>query len=246
MRFKDHFSGHAASYAAARPTYPAELFSFLASQCSRRRCAWDCATGNGQAAHSLSTHFERVLATDASAAQIDAAAACDRVEYRVAAAEASGLGSGTADLVTVAQALHWFDIDSFFAEAARVLRADGLLAYWCYGLCEITPECDGIVGEAYRFVDEYWPAERTIVDAAYADIEPPGRTLATPELHMQAEWTAEQMLDYIATWSANERYRKATGEDPLQRFAMRLRRAWGGGPRRVRWPVHLTVARPAG
>ena len=244
--FKDHFSGHATSYAAARPTYPDALFAYLAAACGDTALAWDCATGNGQAARSLASHFSDVIATDASAAQVAAAEACAGVQYRKASAESSGLATASVDLVTVAQALHWFDVHAFFAEASRVLRPNGLLAYWCYGLCEISPECDALIRDAYDFVDAYWPPERAIVERGYVDIEPPGTRLETPEFAMQIDWTAEQMLAYVATWSANQRYAGATGNDPMQRIARRLQTAWGDTARPVRWPLYLTLCRPAG
>ena len=240
--FKDHFSGHAKSYAASRPHYPAELFSYLAGLCRERECAWDCATGNGQAAHALAAHFESVVATDASATQIDAALPHPRIDFRVAPAEHSGLERASFDLITVAQALHWFDVDAFFAEATSVLRPGGVLAYWCYGLCSITPECDEIVRGAYSFVDRYWLPERATVERGYRDIVPPMPTIETPAFRMQLDWTADQMIDYMRTWSASQRYRRATGADPLAGFVEPLRARWGPDARPVRWPLHLSVA----
>ncbi len=217
--------------------------------CDRRERAWDCATGNGQAAHALAEHFDAIVATDASAVQIGAARPHPRIDFRVALAERSGFEPKSVDLITVAQALHWFDVDAFFAEAERVLRPRGVLAYWCYGLCSITPECDAVVQGAYAFVDDYWPSERMIVDGGYRDIEPPMHRLETPAFDMQVEWTAERMIAYIRTWSASQRYRRARGTDPLAGFAAALREHWGPGPRVVRWPLYLFVVRapePAG
>ena len=241
--FKDHFSGHAERYAAARPRYPDALFAHLAELCASRECAWDCATGNGQAALALAGRFDRVIATDASEEQVRAAPRHPRVEFRVAPAEASGLAADSIDLVTVAQALHWFDVERFFAEAKTVLRPGGILAYWCYGLCEITPDCDAVVQAAYEHVDDYWPPERVIVEGGYRDIRPPLPVVTVPEFRMRLDWTAEQMLGYLETWSATQRYVRARGEDPLADFAPRLRDAWGSGVRPVRWPIHLTVVR---
>lgn len=239
--FKDHFSGHAASYAASRPYYPAELFSHLAGLCAERTRAWDCATGNGQAAHSLTRHFDAVVASDASTEQILAAPLHPQIEYRVAPAENSGLDADSVDLITVAQALHWFDIERFFAEVNNVLRPGGILAYWCYGLCSVERGCDEILRSMYEFVDEHWPAERIIVEQGYRDIEPPLPVVDTPEFPMRAEWSADQLLDYIRTWSACQRFKRSVGKDPLEDFAESLRERWGPGARTVHWPLYLTV-----
>src|SRR5690625_4898861 len=137
--FKDHFSGHARAYASARPTYPPELFAWLAGLAPRRALAWDCATGNGQAARMLATHFARVIATDASAEQITNAVPDPRIEYRVAAAEAPGLHANSVDLVAIAQAVHWLDRPRFYAAARTALVPEGLIAVWSYGLFTLDP-----------------------------------------------------------------------------------------------------------
>jgi SAM-dependent methyltransferase len=243
LSFKDHFSGHASSYARARPRYPGALFECLAGLCARHELAWDCATGNGQAAGELASRFRRVIASDASEAQITAAAGIDGVEFRVAAAERSGLAAASVDLVTVAQALHWFDLDAFFDEARRVLRPGGVLAYWCYGYCEIGAGCDELVRALYAHVDDYWPPERAMIESGYGDIRPPWPALTLPGFAMEVEWRVEQLLDYVATWSACQRFRAATGRDPVAPFAGRLVARWGAGSRPVRWPLSLTACR---
>jgi len=220
------------------------LFDYVASVPERQKLAWDCATGNGQAAAELALRFEAVVATDASAEQIAAATPVEGVDFRVARAEQSDLDAESADLVTVAQALHWFDIDAFFAEAFRVLRPHGALAYWCYGNCEIDGDaCDDIVTAAYRHVDRYWPSERLVVERGYRDIEPPAPPIDVPRFSMTLDWDASQMLAYIETWSACQRYREATGEDPLAHYREGLEASWGDGARTVRWPLFLTVCR---
>ncbi|HEX2140116.1 MAG TPA: class I SAM-dependent methyltransferase [Woeseiaceae bacterium] len=241
--FKDHFSGHAASYAAYRPGYPPELFRFLADCCDKRRLAWDCATGNGQTAVLLAEHFDEVIATDASAAQIGAARAHPKVSYRIAPAERSGLDNRSIDLITVAQALHWFDLDRFFDEAERVLVTGGVLAAWSYALCRVDPEVDALVLELYRSVDRYWPPERRIVENGYRDIDLPMTPVATPGFDMTARWTAEAMLGYLRTWSACQRYLRETGADPVEAIAAALRTAWGSGEREVHWPLAIRIAR---
>lgn len=241
--FKDHFSGHADSYAAYRPGYPDDLFAFLADCCNDRRHAWDCGTGNGQTARALTRFFEGVTATDASVSQIRAAKAHPRIEYRVATAEASGLAPASADLITVAQALHWFDIDRFFEEAQRVLAPGGVLAAWSYALCTVDPVCDALVLELYRQIDGYWPPERCIVEDGYRGIELPMPAVASPGFEMTADWTAEAMLGYLRTWSACQRCLREQGSDPVDSIEAPLKAAWGSAPRKVRWPLALKIGR---
>src|SRR5262245_62484360 len=149
LGFKDHFSKQAAGYAQFRPRYPQDLFEYLGSIAPSRQLAWDCATGNGQAAVGLASVFDRVIATDASERQISNAQSLEIVEYRVAPAENSAIESETVDLIMVAQALHWFDLDSFYAEARRVLKPDGILAASAYNLLHIGQAIDEIVNR-YR------------------------------------------------------------------------------------------------
>ena len=241
--FKDHFSGHADIYAAYRPTYPRALTQFLADCCERRRVAWDCATGNGQTALALTSLFENVIATDASAAQIESARSHPNVEYRVAAAEESGLAARSIDLITVSQALHWFDIDRFFEEAMRVLVSGGVLSAWSYELCIVESAVDAQILALYQEIDEYWPPERRIVEARYRGIELPMPAVAAPEFEMTACWTADAMLGYLRTWSACQRYLRERGIDPVAAIEEPLRGHWGPEPREVRWPIALKIGR---
>lgn len=241
--FKDHFSAHAGRYALARPRYPEELFQFLAGLLPEKHLAWDCATGNGQAAVSLARFFSGVVATDASATQIGEAVATNGIDYRVAPAERSGLLPGSVDLVTVAQALHWFDIEQFFDEVRRVLKPGGVLAVWSYGTCRIDPECDSLVHGLYADLDDYWPPERAMVESGYRDIDLPGAAVECPAFSMTASWSAADMLAYLGTWSATQRYVRAHGSDPVAALAQELAAAWGDGRRTVRWPLNLKVAR---
>lgn len=243
--FKDHFSGHATAYADARPRYPVALFDYLAGVCRKRGDAWDCATGSGQAALQLAAFFERVHATDGSAQQIAAARPHERVAYRVATAEASGLESHSIDLVTVAQALHWFDLDRFFAEVRRVTRPRGVLAVWCYGNCQVTAAVDRIVLDFYDALDPWWPPERRILERGYSDITLPFTALDCPVFEMSLNWTADALLSYIGTWSAVHRCSEQTGRTPVAEIAEQLRAAWGDAPRTVSWPLYFKASRRA-
>lgn len=246
MSFKDHFSGHASDYARFRPRYPAELFDYLARIAPGRDRAWDCATGNGQAAVALAEHFARVIATDASAQQIANAEPHARVEYRVAPAELSGLHSESVDLVTVAQALHWFDIPAFFDEAHRVLRAGGIVAVWAYNLVTISPDIDALMLHFYReTTGPFWPAERDIVEAGYRTIVFPFEEITPPDIAMEAEWNLEQVLGYLRTWSATQKFIAARGFDPVDGVAREILRLWPKSEerKRVAWPLALRVGR---
>lgn len=244
--FKDHFSTRSSGYAAFRPGYPAELFTYLACLTPRHDLAWDCATGSGQAARGLAEHYIRVWATDASAAQIDAAAPRARVEFRVAPAQASGLPDRSVDLVTVAQAAHWFDLPAFYAEVRRVLKADGLLAIWCYERLTIEPAVDAIVEEFYGgLLGPYWPPERRLVESGYRDLDFPFAELPAPAIPMTANWTLDQLLGYFSTWSALKAYQRATGEDPLPVLRERLASAWISldQAKTIKWPLSVRLGR---
>lgn len=246
--FKDHFGTVSRHYADHRPTYPAALFDWLAAQCSRRTLAWDCATGTGQAAVGLAQHFDQVVATDASAGQIDVAEAHPRIEYRVAPAEHSGLTAACVDLVTVAQALHWFDVDAFWQEVRRVVRPEGVVAVWTYGGLEAGAVLDERLRHFYReVVGPFWPPQRRHVETGYRELSFPFRSIETPLFEVRLQWTLPQLLGYLRSWSATAGYRQAKGKDPVEAWTPQFRRAWGGADavREMRWPLLLRVGRVA-
>lgn len=247
MSFKDYFSAHAETYASARPTYPEQLFEFLAAQCNHHDLAWDCATGNGQAARALARHFDQVIASDGSAEQIEQAEPASNIDYRQHAAEDSFLEPDSIDLVSVAQALHWFDLDAFFANVQQCLKPDGALAVWSYGIHTIDDGIDAIVGEFYQgTLDAYWPPERKIVENHYRDIEFPFETVREEGIVMERSWNFHQLCAYLYSWSALQRYMRKNDEDPLIGIQRELLRAWGGDAeivRTVRWPLTVIIGR---
>ena len=245
--FKDHFSGVAGRYANFRPHYPAALFDHLAAIVPRTSTVWDCAAGSGQATLDLAARFAKVIATDASHEQIASATPHPRIEYRVAPAEQSELPDGSVSLVTVAQALHWFDLERFYAEARRVLKPEGVIAVWAYGINQVEGETvNQLVQDFYaNTVGPYWPPERKLVEDGYRSISFPFTTIAPPVFRMEAQWTMEQLLGYFSTWSATNRFIKARGFNPLEPLAVELSRAWGNVnlPREITWPLALRVGR---
>ena len=246
MPFKDRFSGHASEYARFRPHYPRALFQYLAEIAPERTCVWDCATGNGQAAVALAEFFERVIATDASEKQIASAQAHERINYRVASAERSELPSASVDVITVAQALHWFERYAFYAEAKRVLKPNGILAVWCYNLIRISPEIDRLLANFYaETVGPYWDFERKLVETDYSTIDFPFDELAPPAFHMEAEWSLDQVLGYLRTWSAAKNFATARGFDAVTALSESLRSLWGEAEktRMVAWPLGVRVGR---
>lgn len=250
--FADHFSGHAGDYARYRPTYPSELFDYLAAQCAAHDLAWDCATGNGQAALGCAEHFDRVVATDASTEQIDAATPHPRVTYAVARARTSPLDDATTDLVTVAQALHWIDPDPFYAEVRRVLKPEGAFAAWTYGLFHLAPDdptsdaIDPLIEMFYGDrVGPYWPPERQHIEANYQSLPFPFEEADTPDFSIEMTWTLGEVLGYLRTWSATKRYQDAHGRDPVAAIEPDFAAAWGDPSTRrtLQWPLPLRVGR---
>jgi SAM-dependent methyltransferase len=246
MGFKDFFSGHAIAYAAARPTYPEHLFDFLAEIAPGRRRAFDCGAGNGQATLALAQRFDHVLASDPSAMQVASAPRRPGVDFIVATAERCPVGSRSMELVTVAQALHWFDIGAFFQEARRVLVPKGVLAVWCYNLLSVEPEIDRLIWRLYaETLGADWAPERRLVDDEYRSIAFPFEEVSAPALSIELEWSLAQLAAYLRTWSACIRYRERVGTDPVDALVEHAQRHWGDPERArpIRWPIHMRVGR---
>jgi len=241
------FSTVACEYSLFRPGYPSELFEWLARAAPATDAAWDCGCGSGQASVPLAAHFSRVFATDAAAEQIAAAKPHARVSYSVTPAERSGLEAASVDLVTVAQALHWFDVEAFYAEARRVARPGALLAVWTYPRPRfVDTQLDACLAEFYvNVVGKYWPPERRHIESNYTTLPFPFDELAHPPFELELRWNLEQVLGYVSSWSATTRYRQAEGRDPLPLLRATIAPLWpaAGEQLPVRMPIVLRAGR---
>jgi ubiquinone/menaquinone biosynthesis C-methylase UbiE len=244
--FADHFSRVSTQYAAYRPRYPERLFAELAGAVPNPGLAWDCATGTGQAAVGLVPWFRRVVASDASAAQVGQGEDRERIHYVAAAAEATPIRSGTVDLVTVAQALHWLELDPFYAEVRRMLAPGGLLAVWTYGRHRVDDgPIDSLLDHFYEdVVGPYWPPERRWVEAGYRGLPFPFEEVPIEAPPMVEEWTLGQMLGYLSTWSAVVRCAEVTGVNPVDALGDQLVPLWDGDRRRrLEWALAVRAGR---
>ncbi|HEX2495189.1 MAG TPA: class I SAM-dependent methyltransferase [Steroidobacter sp.] len=243
--FKDHFSTHASSYAAYRPSYPPELVDYLADLSPARGLALDCGCGTGQLSALLANRFARVIAIDASAQQIANAVARERVEYAARPAERSGLEVASADLISVAQAVHWFDLDAFYAEVRRVAKPNAALALITYGTLHVgRPEAEAILQHFYSTTaGPYWPPERRHVEEGYRSLWFPFPEFQAPSFPIEVSWSLEELLGYVDTWSAVRGAEKALGRAPIEAFRDDMAWAWGDPHRResICWPLSLRV-----
>ncbi|WP_407292047.1 class I SAM-dependent methyltransferase [Stutzerimonas zhaodongensis] len=241
------FSVRSDHYAQFRPSYPERLFSWLAERSPRVDCALDIAAGTGQATQPLLAHFSQVIACDASLDQLTASSNWQTAHRLAAGAEQLPLRDGVADLIVIAQALHWFATPAFFAEAKRVLAPDGLLCAWCYSLIRIGEPLDGLIDHLHgETLSGYWPPGRASVDVGYTDIQAPFATLEPPPFLMEAYWDLPQLLGYLRTWSAVKRWQQTHGRDPLSELEAEFRQHWSNPKqvRRVHWPLHFVIGYP--
>jgi SAM-dependent methyltransferase len=245
--FADHFSRLSPRYAVYRPRYPEGLFDAIATTGARRRRLWDSATGSGQAAVPLAARFETVVATDASRQQLGSVTPHARVRYVAARAEAVPLRERWADVVTVAQALHWLDLPEFYAEVRRVLEPGGLLVAWTYGVQRLGDDAiDAVLGDFYgRVVGPYWAPERELVETGYRTLDFPFDEVAIASPPMTGEWNLGQLLGYVSTWSAVAKCRDVTAIDPMVELEARLEPLWGDPARHrhIEWPITVRAGR---
>ena len=247
-RRQNWFARGGRSYALYRPDYPPELPAFLACTSPGRGVAVDVGCGNGQLTVQLAEHFSKVIGTDPSADQIAHATSHDRVEYFRAPAERQPVPDQTADLITAAQAAHWFDMPAFCAEVRRIARSEAVVALIAYGVLRVHGnEVDRIVQAFYRdVIGPYWPPARRHVENGYRELYFPFRAVATPALAIERNWRLPDLLGYVGTWSAVQAAGKAMGRPVIADFHAAMAAAWGGdpdAPRRVTWPLSLRVGR---
>ncbi|MEL6462642.1 MAG: class I SAM-dependent methyltransferase [Cyanobacteria bacterium J06558_2] len=238
------FSFQADKYAAFRPQYPHQLYQYLVSVCRQRQQAWDCATGSGQCAIVLAEYFEQVHGTDISEAQIKYATPHQRIEYLLQAAEKTNFTDGQFDMITVAQAVHWFNLDEFWTEVRRVLKPGGIIAVWGYGWASITPEIDALVDELIlKPIDTYWlPGNRLLINQ-YRDLDFPYEAIAPPkDFFIEEEWTRERFFNYMSTWSAMKRYLAQVGDRQIINAQHEIAQLWSDNvSKTVRMPIFLKV-----
>ncbi len=245
MTFKDYFSDQSDIYRSSRPDYPDRLFEYLSEIVPGHDCCWDAGCGNGQAAVKLAKYFKKVFATDPSEAQIKNAFTCDRVVYSVESAEKCSLPNKTTDMIVSAQAAHWFNLDEFYKEVARVAKSDAVLCIWCYSEAVIDPKIDALIEWfMYDYMHDYWPDERWYVRNKYKEIPFPFKEIAMPEMFCEKYWTLPQWINYMSSWSAYIRCKAATGQEPLDQIIGELKLLWKENEiKRVQWPIHFRCAR---
>lgn len=240
---KDRFSNHAQQYAAFRPTYPKELYSFIFSYVKNFDFAWDCGTGNGQVARDLSPRFKIVEATDISEKQLTNAFRAKNISYSKAG-EKTTFPDNQFDLITVAQAIHWFDIPEFYKEVQRVGKKDAIIAVWGYGLVSITPEIDNCLHDLYfKIVGSYWDKERRLIDEHYKTIPFPFAEIPTPEFKLSFAWGLEELEGYLSTWSSVQKYIQANQINPVERFMKEIRPLWKSDTQNINFPLFLRLGK---
>jgi len=245
MRYVDHFGKKSSDYLQYRPDYPDELYQYLVGLATQHELAWDCGTGNGQAAGQLSPHFKQVIGSDVNQQQLDVAIKKANVHYYCWPAEKTGLSATTVDLVTVAQALHWFNLEPFYQEVQRVSKSSGIMAAWCYSLGSINQEIDMVIKKLYTDIlgNGYWPSERRYIDEQYQTIYFPFKKMETPQFNIEKKMDFTHVIGYLNTWSAVKEYQQVNQDNPIHLIYADLQKVWGE-PSTVytmRWPIHLLV-----
>lgn len=240
---KDLFSTGSQLYQKARPSYPLAVLEAILQHVPEQQLAWDCAAGSGQFTQLLAPYFEHVVATDLSAQQLEQAPRLENVSYQVQLAEKTSFFMQSFDLITVAQAVHWFDFDAFYREVCRCLKPNGVLAVIGYGVLELVDaELNALVQDLYcNTLKGYWDVERKYIDAAYQTIPFPFEEIAMPDLSMSYRWNAEQLLNYLSTWSAVKHYVLKTQQDPLCELRGYLEQQ--SGSFELSFPIFMRVGR---
>ncbi|MEM6522963.1 MAG: class I SAM-dependent methyltransferase [Bacteroidota bacterium] len=236
---KDNFSKQAEGYSKFRPSYPQELYEYLIRRCSALDLAWDCGTGNGQVASVLAHRFGQVIATDISQAQLNLARKAENILYQLTAAEESGITSNSVNLITVAQAIHWFDFDAFYKEVVRVAEKDCLLAYWAYDLPRINTKIDRSVVHFHdKVIGPYWDLERGYWRKKYKNIQYPLRSFEKKTFTFRESWEFKNLQGYLNSWSGVQHYIDKNGQNPVFEALKPLQESWKK-PIQVKFPIFL-------
>lgn len=243
---KDLFSRQSDLYAKYRPTYPKELYEHILSFVKEKDIAWDCATGNGQAAVVLADYFKKVIATDISAAQIEKATRKENIDYSICAAESTPFANNTFDLVTVAQAYHWIKWTEFKKEVTRVCKRNAVIAAWTY--YHHSTGDDNIDKAVRGFYEEvtkpYWDYERKYVEEKYKTVEFDYELLPVKDFETVLHWKREDLLGYISSWSAIQNFIKANGNSPISIIEEKIKKLWPEDEeKKVVFPVYLKLGR---
>jgi len=242
--FIDNFSTQSKEYSFSRPTYPESLFEFLSTVTPQKNLAWDCATGNGQAAIGLSKYFKKVIASDASKNQIRHGFQRENIDYKLFPAENAELDNDSVDIVTVAQALHWFDFDKFYCNVKRVGKKDGIIAVWSYDMHKINPQIDKVTDRLDvdgEILGSYWDKETKYVKEKYKTIVFPFREISAPAFKTTLYWNLHQLWDYMKTWSSVKKYYSENKRDPLDLVKPEVKTLWGNvlDKKEVTWNINI-------
>ncbi|MEM9671596.1 MAG: class I SAM-dependent methyltransferase [Bacteroidota bacterium] len=242
---KDNFSAQSVGYARYRPVYPDELLQHILAQVPELRTAWDAGTGNGQVAVWLAQHFSQVYATDISEKQLAQAPQRKNIHYQLGAAEQTGFSEKSIDLITVAQAFHWFEHERFFQLAQRSLKSGGVIALFGYDFLIISPEVNKVLTYLYQhMLGDYWDDERRQVEQHYQNLPFPFQELTTPEFYHRTTWTIDHLSGYLNTWSAVQHYRNEHDTNPIALIEPELKAAWGRAKtREVTFPMFMRLGR---
>lgn len=247
MQYQKHFGTYSSKYRQFRPDYPQSLYQFLNSLVEEHHLAWDCGAGNGQAAVQLAQYFKRVLASDLQFEQLKAAPICPNILYCQSTAEKAPVQDHVIDLITIAQALHWFDLNLFYNEVNRVLKPNGLIAAWCYSLGQVDENVNKVILKLYKDIlgDQYWPIQRRFIEESYQTIPFPFTKLKSPEFFIEKTVDFTQLMGYLQTWSAVKEYEKQNKENPIELIQSDLEKAFGDltQAKIIRWPIHLLIGR---
>lgn len=245
MQYIKHFADQPKNYLRFRPTYPDQLFNYLSSIVKARDLAWDAGTGNGQVASALSHYFQNVIATDISQEQLDIAIKKANIRYICCPSEHTNISDHSIDLITISQALHWFDLDKFYQEVKRVGKPEGIISAWCYTLGSVNITIDPIIQKLYSDIlgNKYWPKERFYIDEEYKTIPFPFKQIKAPPFQIQKGFNFEEFIGYLNTWSAVKEYSKHNHHNPIDLIFLDLKKAWGSPQTEntMRWPLHLLV-----